>query len=351
MSTRKTILIITVYNSENSGSYLQSYALYNILSKNKYKVYFLKRDTKNTSHSIRRHVIASFKCCLKLDIKNLINIWHTYIAFDEAQLKLPIYNIKRNNTPDIVIIGSDTLWNFQTPYFASMAKIFHGLDFNDKKILTYAISAANTSIEKYKETISPFKKRINISHYLVRDVHTKELVEKVHNKPAELVCDPTLLLTKSDYRSLEKKIIIKPYILLYFFEYIPKQYYDKIISYAKLKNLKIVSFGSNRFWCDKSIIASPSGMISYFSNAECIITDTFHGSAFSIIYEKPFAVFNEGKNKVIELLKIYNLENHLFTDFNNLEKTLMQSNNVHSSGLYDKIRNNSINILQKAIKE
>ena len=92
-------------------------------------------------------------------------------------------------------------------------------------------------------------------------------------------------------------------------------------------------------------------MIFYFKNASYILTDTFHGTAFSLIYEKKFAVFEEGKNKVKELLITYNMNDHLFNNYNNLSEILYKPNNVVKEGIYDIIRDKSETLLLTTLKD
>lgn len=348
------VVIVTVYNSENCGSFLQAFALNKILCTNGFNVSFFKRETKGTSHHLSNRIIPIIKYLYRLDIKNAIFCLSQWFYFEKAIKKtFSTCTLKSKfiSESKIIIIGSDTLWNFDVPYFKNRFHIYSGNLFNKKPIITYAISAANTSLSTFKQVLSNNKK-LNISFYLTRDVHTKELIEQCINKKVEIVCDPTLLLKPSDYKIfITKKHNTKPYLLLYYFEKITKEQENYINQYCKEHNLITISLLSNRKWCNKNIVASPQNMIYYFSNAECILTDTFHGCAFSLIYEKPFAVYDEGKNKVKELLSIYKKQSHLFSHYTDLSKTLNKTNDVISNGTFDTIREKSINILLKSIKD
>lgn len=350
---KNKVIIVTVYNSENCGSFLQAYALRKILIKNGYEVSFYKRKRKGTSHSIISHIKPFIKNIIKLKFKNAffnIKIWYNFETaikqFNTCNLNSSFY--KNTST---IIIGSDTLWNLESNYFVDNFLIYSGNIFKGKRNITYAISAANTNKDHFKKLIKQYN-GINITDFLVRDYHTKYLIKESTENDAEIVCDPTLLLHSYDYDDIiSKRKISKPYLLLYYFDEINQKQQIKIKEFAQNNNLLIISFITNRKWCDKSIIASPNDMIFYFKNASYILTDTFHGTAFSLIYEKKFAVFEEGKNKVKELLITYNMNDHLFNNYNNLSEILYKPNNVVKEGIYDIIRDKSETLLLTTLKD
>lgn len=347
----KKAVIVTVYNSENCGSYLQAYALKQILNQKGFEVAFYKRSTQETSHQFTAHIIPFLKAILKLKYQDALFIIGQWFKFEAAIRKFPKCTLKSHftNEADILILGSDTLWNFDSSYFRKKFNIYSGRIFKGKNIITYAISTANTSLKTFKLTLADYKLS-NISSFLVRDFHTKELVEQCTDKKATIVCDPTLLLSFNDYKPLiRNQKIPKAYILLYYFQSFNQEQQNYIIQYAKKHQLNIISLLTYREWCNKSIIASPQNMLFYFSHASYIITDTFHGTAFSLIFEKKFGVFDEGKNKVKELLITYHKTNHLFHDYKNLENTLNQENDVITNGTFDNIRTKSINTLFNTI--
>ena len=90
-------------------------------------------------------------------------------------------------------------------------------------------------------------------------------------------------------------------------------------------------------------------MISYFSAAAAIVTDTFHGTAFSLIYEKPFAVKDAGKNKVSELLERYEESERLFSENTKLPQILSKENRVKVDVRYELLRCESLSLLTKAL--
>lgn len=347
------IIIVTVYNSENSGSYLQAYALGQVLKSQKYEVAYYKRPVKGTSHAIKPHIIWSLKKLAKLRLKSAIYPLKTWWTYHQAQKEFTICDSQSvfYKEAKTVIIGSDTLWNFSSDYFANKSQIYTGKKFADKTVLTYAVSAANTTEDKFTNVVNKDGGLEHIKRILVRDIHTQKLVAKVTDKTADIVCDPTLLLAPQDYDILYKEPYVRePYLLLYYFGRIENQHKSVIVKFAEEHCLKIVSLMEVRSWADYCTHSSPSNMISYFKNADCIVTNTFHGTAFSLIYGKPFAVHNHNNNKVNELLNFYQQGNRLFLNPENIPSLLSLKNDVHESGLYERMKNNSIEILKNTLK-
>lgn len=348
------ILIVTVYNSHNSGSFLQAYALMSELQKMGHEVAFLKRTLEGSSHDIKnvaKNIII--KIC-EFHYKQAYFLFKQWLVYESFQRTLPIVNTDSEyyKTAECVILGSDTIWNFKSCYFIRNASKYIGYDFHRKHIISYAASAANTSQEEFSVVTNQFGNLSNIDVILVRDNHTKKIVESVSNKKAFLVTDPTLLVTKELFDTF--KIDIKPtrpYLLLYFFSRVPPMLKKAILLYAKEHQLAIVSMPLSRTWCDVSVFSSPKNMVSYFFNAHSVVTDTFHGTAFSMIYGKPYAVYDAGKTKVVELLTFYNENNRLFKDASIVSDVLSNNNTVIASGRMESIRNDSIIKLMKALQK
>lgn len=347
------IVLVTVYNSENSGSYLQAYALGRVLKSLKYEVAYYKRPVKGTSHAIKPHIIWSLKKLAKLKFKSAIYPLKTWWTYHLVQKDFTICDSQSHffKEAKTVIIGSDTLWDFSSDYFTCQSQIYTGKIFANKTVMTYAVSAANTTVDKFTTVVNQTDGLDHIKRILVRDTHTQNLVAIATNKTADLVCDPTLLLTPQDYSIFYKTPHVKEsYLLLYYFGKIENQLKSIIINFAEEHHLKIVSLLEVRLWADYCTHSSPSNMVSYFKNANCIVTNTFHGTAFSLIFGKPFAVHNLNNNKVNELLNFYQQGNRLFLNPENIPSLLSLKNDVHESGLYERMKNNSIEILKNTLK-
>ena len=348
------ILIVTVYNSHNSGSYLQAYAMMIALKKMGHEVRFMEREIRGSSHDKKKVVKGVLTKTRNLHLGQAYYSMREWFVYEKEQKRLSI--VPRKSTyydeADCILLGSDTIWNFDSLLFSQYASTYLGSDFAGKHIISYAASAANTSLEQFENVVNKYGRLLNISTIMVRDKHTKELVEHTTNRAAVLVTDPTLLLSKEDYECHVIRLKTKrPYVLLYYFGNMPEPLKESIVSYANANGLDLVSMPSYRPWCNKSYISSPQNMVSLFMEATAIVTNTFHGTAFSLIFEKPFADHDVGKNKVKELLIRYGEESRLFTDPKDIAFLLTKQNNVVSSGLYETVRLESLRELKEALEK
>lgn len=346
------LLIVTVYNSHNSGSFLQAFALLRELQKAGHEVAFLERPVKGTSHDKKNVAVEVLINLGLLRLKQAIFLFRQWLIYEKLQKELPIESYRSDfcNSVDCIILGSDTIWNFNFDYFTQNASRYLGYDFRGKHVISYAASAANTTSEKFRSVISQYDNLSYIDTILVRDKHTKQLVESTTKNRAYIVTDPTLIASKEIFDSFKvKKKIQRPYLLLYFFGKITTDLQESLIRYAETNHLAIVSMPLIRSWCDYSEMSSPQNMISYFSSAQAIITDTFHGTAFSMVYGKPFAVHDDGKIKISELLSLYKEEQRLFKNPEKISDILSIKNNDILSKQMDIIRTNSVSLLLNSL--
>ena len=102
------------------------------------------------------------------------------------------------------------------------------------------------------------------------------------------------------------------YLLIYSFNDFEKNIVDEIKKFAKEKKLKIISIGKKYDWTDKNIVGSLKSFITYYNSADYVITNTFHGNVFSIIFNKQFVNVDFGKKKVEKLLEQFGLSNRTY---------------------------------------
>ena len=119
---------------------------------------------------------------------------------------------------------------------------------------------------------------------------------------------------------------------------------------ARSKNLKIVSFGESLRDADTKLEFDPFLFVSYYSKANYVITNTFHGTIFSIIFRKQFIVDATGKKKILELLKKFKLEQRN-TDTNMYERINEGIRYFEVEKILDNYRNESKEFLNKALEE
>ncbi len=150
---------------------------------------------------------------------------------------------------------------------------------------------------------------------LVRDSNSLKIITNECDKEATKVLDPTFLIK---YDTLQNPPKTKDkYLLLYIQSDMNAEEEDFIKLLVEAQNLTIISVGKNNHLAQINLEnASPQEWVGLHSYASYIVTNTFHGAVFSIIFKKPFNVFvpSDKSNKVRDLLTDLGLENRIFSD-------------------------------------
>ena len=315
------ICIVTVYDSINCGSYLQAYALGTYLRNIGNNVFYYRRvKTKDSTSSISFQI----KRTISKFVKNSVGAAFRYVCsireFRKCLINFEIVDEQTDlfKLTDCIVLGSDTIWNIQSEYFLKNMSIFWGEKFTDKKVISYAASIANTTESEIRHqslAVSALKKISSIS---VRDDYTFDVIKRISNRDIFLTCDPTLLLTPDDYKGLLVARHKYEYIYVYSFETLSKEIAQKLTAFAKENNLHILNGGSTNkpSYCSDASVVSPFRFLTDIYYARFVVTDTFHGTVFSLLFNKQFAVINREKTKVNEFLKQYDLENRIVNEDN-----------------------------------
>ena len=281
------IAVVTVHDSANFGSFLQAYALKNVLEKDGHEVCFaITRDkdyVKRLYYSFtlsRETVKHPFKT-----LKRIFNGRKKYKLFVKEQQCFTEIEPSKIEKCDVVILGSDEIWNVRTGVFQDL--IFYGK--YSKNTVAYAVSAGLAMPEEFDEFREIREHIRKISKPLVRDENTAKCVERITGIYPETVCDPTLLADSNIYgKPFEDEYVNKNKCLM-IYAYEPEVRTRKIIiDFAKKQGLKLVSVGFYYDWCDYNLLCSLLEFCAVLEKAEYVITTTFHGTIFSVINNKKF---------------------------------------------------------------
>lgn len=222
-----------------------------------------------------------------------------------------------------VLIGSDQMWPPGTSFgsYLSLRFVQSGV-----RRISYATSLGVSRYPKYcyKSASDMWKK---IDFLSVREEQGRDIILNIcPDLSVKVVCDPTYLLSRKKW---EEKIPCKimsneKYILCYFLGNSDKQK-DMAARYANKKGLKCYTIlsdesesPSDTTFADRIIIgASVNDFVNWIRGAECVITDSFHGLAFSVINEKQFFIFYRRRDdvkahrnsRIDNILKMWQLEN------------------------------------------
>lgn len=301
------IKIVTVYNSLNPGSFFQATSLYSVIQERYGNVEFYNTKSRNT-------YLSGMKLFVKLLAKGKIGS-----AF--AQLKMAhqyacrvkqFRQTREAGENDIYILGADEIWNVSRKKMAKYP-VFWGEGLDQKRCIAYAPSlnnAGQADLEKYAYVHEALDKLWAIS---VRDLNSKEILSTFTDRQISLVCDPVLLRPMEDYRKYQKQERDYRYILVYGPEtHFSEEDRKKIVAYAKKNNCKLLAYYFYHNWVDEICYGDPYRFLELIDSAEYVFTSTFHGTMFSIMYNKRFVVFGEN-TKVQESLKQFGLLDKRYT--------------------------------------
>lgn len=204
-----------------------------------------------------------------------------------------IDSVIEKNMFDCLICGSDQIWNpvitfgFDKNYYLGQKKA------NVKRI-AYAPSIGKNRISKKSE--KKLKGYIsNIDYCSVRELETQRELEKMLDKDIEVLIDPTFLLKKEKWGKLAQQVVApkEKYILVYIMQKDNKvyDYSRKVKEKYGLKVIEISRYGKRNEGIDEVLVdVGPLEFLSLFYNAEYICTNSFHGLAFSLIFDKKFSL-------------------------------------------------------------
>ena len=299
--------IVTLIGN-NYGGMLQAYALNTVLKNEKCNVEVLNynnlnRNEKNIKNTIKK--IVYLKRNKKFDEFRRKYIDMTNKIYDISEYK---------NKYDAYIAGSDQIWNQQIPW--EQRKYFF-LDFVEgKKKVAYAASIGRNKIEeKEKKKISYLC--VKFDDISIREKTGVSLYQPLTSKKIENVLDPTLLLTRKEWDKIARSTRGKynDYVFSYTLG-ASKDVIKKIDELSKVLKKRIIeiSYKKNYKNEEKNVNdAGPSEFVGLMKNSSYVLTNSFHGMVFAIIYGKQFLVFTRGNmnSRIFDLLEILDLRDRV----------------------------------------
>lgn len=333
---------ITSHDVYNYGASLQAYALMRYLQDtgNEVSIIDYKPDYSKARYNFwyispqyrwRKNPLLRFCACLVLAPKR----FYTYRrkkAFDTFKSKY-FHLTQRFSTlaeleqaqwdAQMFITGSDQIWNTDHENGKDPANYLSFVPLGVKR-MSYA---ASFGIDYIKPEFQDMVKR-NLMHFQQITVREKQGVRilKQLGLSAVQVVDPVFLLSKHEWENLSASPKVKEkYILVYDFGR-NKMMQEFAIRYSKVHQLKILSLNDfvSHSYADYNINnAGPREFLGLIKNAECFISNSFHGTAFSIIFEKQFFIFNRKdavNSRMESLMEIAGLKDRLIMNQTDFEK-------------------------------
>lgn len=251
---------------------------------------------------------------------------------------------------DFFIVGSDQVWN---PYNITYAEDAFFLTFADsKKRISYAASFGISNLpDYYKKMVMPWLSEMkSIS---VREDSGTKIVKELTGRDVVVSLDPTLLLSKEKWLSVAKEgpKPKKRYILTYFLGEKPEKAVSMIKEISEKYDYAVVHLANIM---DKQLyMTGPQEFLDYINFADCVLTDSFHGLAFSVLMETPFVIFerigsHNMYSRVETLLSLLNLNKREVSQIIDL-KDLFEIDFTQVRSILQKEREKANDYLKKAL--
>lgn len=320
------VSLVTYHCSPNVGAVLQTYALCRFLKEQGYEVEIVdirnfEPNLKTISEGSPLPVRLVKSVVFPMRMKKLFNKFYPgvskhYLSMEEL----------RNDPPrsDFFIVGSDQVWNQKISRDKALA---YFLDFggDEVKRLSYASSFGLTQWEegKYASTEQVQKCLDRFSAISVRELEGQRILKETFHKDATIVVDPTFL--HDSYPEITGKVPQHNEIVCYKLEKTP-DFWKYIPTVAQKLGMPPLLLNHNypkkgyKYHFNPTI----SQWVRRMAGASFIITDSFHGVAFSIIYRKQFAAVinhNGKESRLVSLLKLLHLEDRMFDSVEEMTKT------------------------------
>ena len=314
--------ILTFHCAHNYGAVLQCYALQEFLKHRGHDVcvidYRPKAITSVYKLLTRKRIIRKNVFRVVKDLSLLF--WRTkrydkFENFINNKLQLAPVNTVLKNSYDIIIIGSDQVWNYNITN--GFDKYYWG-NFphpENTRIVSYAASMQDNWPDELSPTIK--KNLENFDYISVRESSlVRSLSKLTEGRRIYQVVDPTLLIDKEKWKSIAKKPkISRPYLLLFQVEGRNKKTEKIADELSKKNNLPIIRLTTSVDWHTSSKVrnTSPAEFVGLFMHASFVVCSSFHGTVFSLIFNRPFVSVRMGvgkDNRVGNLLQTFGLEHH-----------------------------------------
>ena len=369
----KKIAILTWLHNGNYGSILQAYALQAFLSEKGYAVENIDYNPtsleriKNLFQSRNSPLLFYEKLQGKLAyitpqakennirkegkftefLHNSFHLTKTFTRTDDLR--------ELSGRYDAVICGSDQIWS---PMLLNPSFYLNFLGNEDRRI-SYACSFGVSHIPYAKQKkISTLLKKFDFIS--LREFQGQKIVKSLTGEDCPVLCDPTMLLTEAQWTEIASpQVIDGNYCLIYMLSY-HKDYWNHAEKFARNLGLKIVMIPVTKESYESDAILAkdigPEQWVSLVKNARLVLTDSFHGCVFSIIFNRPFFVYKRFNDQNIKsqnsrldtLLTQFDLKERIISTYDCFPE-VKENDHAKLCSLIAALRDDSARWLQRAI--
>ena len=333
--------IITFHCSYNYGSVLQAFALQEYINRNIGQaqiVDFVQPENFKQYRLFRRHLYLAHPRSLAGDLAHMLPNWKRKRSFQGFVRRFVPVTPRRyttcgdlaelNGQFDAFICGSDQIWN---PVCTNGLEPAYFLQFVQpgKKKVAYACSIGHAHLDA--EYLDLFRTYLEgLSSICVREKTAQRYLSALTNRPIQVALDPTLLLDRSVYIKMMPPVAASGYLFVYMLEQS-----DPLVTYAenlaRQTGKKIIYFSAKQERRYRDAVNAygvpPERFLRYLHDADCVITNSFHATVFSVLFEKRFCAFRTEKSasRVEDLLSSLGLSGRLFAPGFDMNETICYS--------------------------
>lgn len=358
--TKKThydIGVVGCWWGSNYGSILNGYAVYNTLKSLGLSVLMIHK------HNAKKNDWEIYNTHNEKFIQNF------YPAEDVSPI-IPFSRLHElNDVCDMFLTGSDQIWNYGINRIFDFAFMLNFVD-DDKKKLSFGTSfghAKDATPQEKRPMVKALMQRYTAVS--VREQSGADICRDVYDVKAQVVVEPVFCMTKEQYLEIAAKSkleVEEPYILTYILDPTPEkrkaiQYYSEI---SGMKALNVLDGDPRVYERNKAALNLPNTMgkigtedfMKLYANASLVMTDSFHGTAFSIIFNKPFLSitnFKRGSVRFGELLGKFDLQDRLVPNPEKIpldKRYFEQIDFTHANAIMQRERESSIAWLRNVIE-
>ena len=373
----KKIGVITLHNSPNYGSCLQAYATQVVLSRlgaEPEVIDYYRKDAipaNEVDRALNGQLVKKMPIFKVPGMKQLARI---PVSGMVARRRKPLDEFRHSklaltkdhfysyeelcaNTPvaDIYCTGSDQVWN--STWNGGFDKAFYlGFAPEGKRRIAYAASVGKSELEDWEA--KPMREALSsYSHISVREQEAAEMLDFIGIHDAVAVIDPTLMLRAEDWREIcDEWVSPEPYILVYQLNRNPE--FDCYVQdVAKATGLKVlrIAYGVHERRAGETAVVCPTvgRFLSLFLGAEVVVTDSFHGTAYSVNLGKRFVSITPGRfgGRIGNLLSMTGLEDHVLGDFRDVGVASLAYDEGAVQTVLDKKRDDAAAFLDRALED
>lgn len=373
MNEKKKVGILTFHNAHNYGAVLQAYALKTKLVRMGYDAAVLNYRNKYIAKVYRkvlhidfwkRDILPSRWGKVIREVRDVFyglpewqkqhKVFEDFIVEHllEGQKKQLTLEDVANADRDVYILGSDQIWARELTH--GLDPVYFGQFAPEKKKISYAASVPNASIPENEQPF--FKEYLSaLSHISVREEKLAKSLHQLLDREITTVVDPTLLLEREDYQNLllEEPLKKGDYVFAYFVveNEMVKTCAKKAAELLGCELIELHYKKTPEIQGENIILdAGPREFLTYIRDAKLVVTNSFHGTVFSILFQKKFYSVYKENGRIENLLGFLGIaDRHIQTeDGIVLEKEIDYASADEKLAAY---RKQSVEYLEKALEK